>query len=350
MRIPHGVIPVFLSAALFGASTPFARALVGAIDPLWLAGLLYAGSGLGLSLLLALRHAGMAGAHQRVAGIPRSDFGWLAFSIGAGGIVAPVLFTFGLRTTPGATASLLLNLETVLTVAIAWFVFREHRNARVVIGMALIVAAGALLAGAPGNGGGGGAILITLACLCWAMDNNSTRRIAGNDAMLIAAAKGLVGSAVNIGLAALLAGPVPSMTSALAAAGVGFFGYGMSLVLFVIALRELGTARASAYYGVAPFVGVVVAFLLLGERPDSAFWVAAALMASGVWLHLTERHGHMHMHEAHAHSHPHRHDSHHQHQHAFEWDGHEPHTHPHEHEAVAHDHTHAPDLHHRHGH
>ena len=124
----------------------------------------------------------------------------------------------------------------------------------------------------------------------------------------------------------------------------------MSLVLFVIALRELGTARASAYYGVAPFVGVVVAFLLLGERPDSAFWVAAALMASGVWLHLTERHGHMHMHEAHAHSHPHRHDSHHQHQHAFEWDGHEPHTHPHEHEAVAHDHTHAPDLHHRHGH
>lgn len=350
MRLPHGVIPVFLSATLFGASTPFARALVGAIDPLWLAGLLYAGSGIGLSLLLALRHAGIAGVHQRVTGVPRSDYGWLAFSIVAGGVVAPVLFTFGLRTTPGSTASLLLNLETVLTVAIAWFVFREHRNARVVTGMALIVVAGVLLAGAPRDGGGSGAVLIALACFCWAMDNNSTRRVAGNDAMLIAAAKGLVGGAVNIGLAVLLAGPKPAAQSALAAAGVGFFGYGMSLTLFVIALRELGTARASAYYGVAPFVGVVVAFVLLGERPDSAFWAAAALMAIGVWLHLTERHGHMHTHDALAHSHAHRHDSHHRHEHAFEWDGHEPHTHPHEHEPLQHAHPHTPDLHHRHDH
>jgi drug/metabolite transporter (DMT)-like permease len=350
MRIAHGVIPVFLSAALFGASTPFARLLIGDLDPLWLAGLLYAGSGLGLSLLLALRHAGFAGAHQKVTGIPPGDFRWLAFSIVAGGIVAPALFTFGLRTTPGATASLLLNLETVLTVAIAWFVFREPRNARVVTGMALIVAAGVLLAGAPGKGGGGGALLIALACLCWAMDNNSTRRIAGNDAMLIAAAKGLVGGAVNIGLAVLLAGPVPSTTGVLAAGGVGFFGYGLSLMLFVIALRGLGTARASAYYGIAPFVGVVVAFLLLGERPEGAFWMAAALMALGVWLHLTERHGHLHSHVALSHMHAHRHDAHHRHEHAFDWDGHEPHAHPHEHEPLEHAHSHAPDLHHRHEH
>ena len=350
MRIAPGVIPVFLSATLFGASTPFARLLIGDLDPLWLAGLLYAGSGLGLSTLLALRQAGAAGTHQRVTGIPRSDFRWLALSIVAGGIVAPVLFTFGLLTTPGATASLLLNLETVLTVAIAWFVFREHRNARVVTGMALIVAAGVLLAGTPGSGGGSGALLIALACLCWAIDNNSTRRVAGNDAMLIAAAKGLAGGAVNIGLALLLAGPVPSAPSALAAATVGFFGYGLSLTLFVVALRELGTARASAYYGVAPFVGVGVAFLLLGERADGAFWVAAGLMALGVWLHLTERHGHIHSHEALAHTHAHRHDAHHRHEHAFAWDGHEPHRHPHEHEPLAHAHPHAPDLHHRHEH
>ncbi len=350
MRIRAGVLAVMASATLFGASTPFARALVGALDPLWLAGLLYAGSGLGLSTLLALRQAGAAGAHQRVTAIPRSDFRWLALSIVAGGIVAPVLFTFGLLTTPGATASLLLNLETVLTVAIAWFVFREHRNARVVTGMALIVAAGVLLAGTPVVGGGSGALLIALACLCWAIDNNSTRRVAGNDAMLIAAAKGLAGGTVNIGLAWLLAGPVPSAPSALAAATVGFFGYGLSLTLFVVALRELGTARASAYYGVAPFVGVGVAFLLLGERADGTFWVAAVLMALGVWLHLTERHGHVHSHEALAHTHAHRHDAHHRHEHAFAWDGHEPHTHPHEHEPLAHAHPHAPDLHHRHEH
>src|SRR5206468_2007864 len=173
MRIQPGVIAVMASATLFGASTPIARLLAGAVDPLWLAGLLYAGSGLGLSLLLVLRHAGIAGTHRRVIGIARADLPWLAFSILAGGIVAPVLFTFGLRSTPGATASLLLNLETVLTVAIAWFVFREHRNWRVVTGMALIVAAGVLLAGAgEGFGNASGALLIALACLAWAADNN----------------------------------------------------------------------------------------------------------------------------------------------------------------------------------
>jgi drug/metabolite transporter (DMT)-like permease len=354
MRIQRGVIPVLASATLFGASTPLARALVGDIDPLWLAGLLYAGSGLGLSLLLLMRHAGMAGAHRRVTGVARGDLPWLAFSIVAGGIVAPVLFTYGLRGTPGATASLLLNLETALTVVIAWFVFREHRNSRVVAGMVLIVAAGFLLAGGEdGVGGrvvGGGALLIALACLCWALDNNSTRRVAGNDAMLIAAAKGIAGGTVNIGLAVLLAGPAPPLAGAMAAAGVGFGGYGVSLVLFVIALRELGTARASAYYGIAPFVGVVVAFVVLGERPDAVFGVAAALMALGVWLHLTERHGHMHAHDALAHTHSHTHDLHHRHEHAFAWDGKEPHTHPHVHDALTHSHPHAPDLHHRHEH
>lgn len=339
------------SATLFGASTPLARSLVGGIDPLWLAGLLYAGSGVGLSILLLLRQTGVTGEQGRIIGIARGDLPWLLFSVAAGGIVAPVLFTFGLQSTSGATASLLLNLETVLTVAIAWFVFREHRNWRVVTGMTLIVAAGVLLAGGgDGSAIGSGAVLIALACLAWAADNNSTRRVAGNDAMLIAAAKGLVGGAVNIGLAAFLAGSVPAAAGALAAGGVGFFGYGVSLTLFVIALRHLGTARASAYYGIAPFVGVAVAFVVFGERPDVMFWVAAALMAAGVWLHLTERHSHGHAHEPIVHAHAHRHDEHHRHEHAFPWNGQEPHTHPHEHEALVHEHPHTPDLHHRHDH
>lgn len=348
----RGVIAVLGSAVLFGASTPFARALTGAIDPLWLAGLLYAGSGLGLSFVLLLRHAGMAGANQRVSGIAREDLPWLALSVLAGGIVAPVLFTFGLRGTTGATASLALNLETVLTVAIAWFVFHEHRNARVVAGMALIVAAGILLAGG-GSGARGastGVPLIALACLCWAIDNNATRRISANDAMLIAAVKGLAGGVVNIGLAAWLSGMPPPAATALAAAGVGLCGYGVSLSLFVVALRELGTARASAYYGIAPFAGVAVAFFLLGERPDSLFWLAAGLMAIGVWLHLTERHFHSHVHDPTAHTHAHRHDEHHAHEHAFAWDGREPHRHAHRHAALVHDHPHTPDAHHRHRH
>jgi drug/metabolite transporter (DMT)-like permease len=340
------------SAALFGASTPLARGLLGAIDPLWLAGLLYAGSGLGLAALLALRQVGLAGENLRVAPFARADLPSLAAAIAAGGVMAPVLFTFGLARTSGAAASLLLILETVLTVAIAWFAFREHRTARTVAGMALVVLASAVL-GSEGSGDAGsgwGALLIALACLAWAFDNNLTRRIAGNDAMLIAAAKGLVGGVVNLGLATVLAGPAPPLAAALAAGIIGFFGYGVSLALFVIVMRTLGVARASAYYSTAPFVGVAVAFTVLGERPGLAFWAALPLMAVGVWLHLTERHAHAHVHARLAHAHPHRHDVHHRHAHDFTWDGVEPHTHAHEHEPLTHVHPHTPDLHHRHDH
>ena len=347
----RGVTYTLAAAALFGASTPFARALAGAIDPLWLAGLLYAGSGLGLLLVLALRQWGVAGAHRRVAAIAVGDLGWLAATAIAGGVVAPVLFTFGLRNTSGATASLLLNLETVFTVAVAWFVFHEHRNARVVAGMALIVVACGVMSGEGGFAGfERGALLIALACLFWALDNNLTRRISANDATLIAAVKGVTGGIVNLSLAALLAGSAPPPATALAAGVVGVLGYGASLVLFIVALRELGVARASAYFSTAPFIGAAVAFGLLGERPGPAFWAALPLMAIGVWLHFTERHGHAHAHERLVHEHPHRHDAHHRHVHAFPWNGSEPHTHPHAHEPVVHAHPHFPDLHHRHGH
>jgi len=348
----RAIVAVLCSAAFFGASTPMARSLVGAMDPLWLAGLLYAGSGLGLSIGLLVRHGGLLGASRRVAPFARADLRRLAAAIGAGGIAAPALFTFGLARTSGAAASLLLNLETVFTVAIAWFVFGEHRNARTVAGMALVVLASAVLGGEGGGDPrvGAGALLIALACLAWALDNNLTRKIAGNDAMLIAAAKGLVGGAVNLGLAAVLAGPAPPLGAALAAGIIGFFGFGVSVALFVVALRSLGVARASAYFTTAPFVGVSVAFLLLGERPGFAFWTALPLMAVGVWLHLTERHAHAHVHGGLAHAHPHRHDMHHPHAHDFAWDGREPHTHFHEHEPLTHVHSHTPDAHHRHRH
>lgn len=350
MTLGSGIVPALTAAILFGASTPLARALTGTVDPAWLAGCLYAGSGLGLSVVFALRRA-TANA-DRISPLTRRDLPWLVAAIASGGIVAPLLFTFGLRETTGATASLLLNLETVLTVLLAWFVFREHYGARVVVGMALIVAACALLGGLERDVGnaGWGALLIALACLGWALDNNLTRKIAGSDALSIAMAKGLCGGVVNLSLAAVLAGPPPPAAPAIAAGVVGFLGYGVSLVLFVVALRALGTARASAYYATAPFIGVAVAFAVFAERPGSVFWVALPLMALGVWLHLTERHAHLHSHQAMVHDHPHEHDEHHRHAHDFPWDGAEPHAHPHAHEPLTHGHPHFPDVHHRHTH
>ena len=335
-----------LSAALFGASTPLAKLLVGAMPPLALAGLLYLGSGIGLSAWLVLRRSGTK------ANLSMRDLPWLGAAIAAGGIVGPALLMYGLARTDGATASLLLNLEVVFTAAIAWTVFRENVDRRVFAGLLAIVAASVVLSWEqiPRASSLIGPLLIAATCLVWAIDNNLTRHVSGGDAVTIAALKGLVAGAVNLGLALALGAHLPA-PGAIALAGiVGLFGYGISLVLFIIALRELGTARAGAYFSVAPFYGAALALWLLDEHAGPAFWAAAALMALGVWLHLTERHEHEHAHEPTTHSHAHVHDLHHRHEHEAGWDGREPHSHEHRHGALRHRHPHYPDLHHRHGH
>jgi drug/metabolite transporter (DMT)-like permease len=341
------IVYALVSAALFGASTPLAKLLVGEMAPLVLAGILYLGSGLGLlAWHLARRTRG------RVARLARADLPWLAGAIAAGGVAGPALLMYGLAQTEGSTASLLLNLEGVFTAALAWIIFRENAGRRVFLGMAAIVAGGMVLSWAelPRTGGIAGPLLVAAACLAWGIDNNLTRRVSGGDAVVVAGAKGLVAGAVNLALGLIQGANLPGAGTALAAAALGLFGYGISLVLFVIALRHLGTARTGAYFSVAPFFGALLSLLVLQESTSTAFWIAAGLMALGVWLHLTERHEHPHLHEPMEHSHPHVHDEHHRHEHAFAWDGGEPHTHTHAHGRLFHTHPHYPDLHHRHDH
>jgi drug/metabolite transporter (DMT)-like permease len=344
-----GIAYALLGAALFGASTPLAKVLVGEIGPLTLAGLLYAGSGLGLVTWLALR-AWIRPAVARSRLVP-ADRKWLAGAVVSGGVIGPVLLMFALSAAPASTVSLLLNLEGVFTALLAWFVFRENFDRRVVIGMLLIVSGGVLLSSPSGAISTSlPALAVAGACLCWALDNNLTRKISAADPVQIAAIKGLAAGAVNLSAAAAFGAALPAPGPALAAAAVGLLGYGVSLALFVVALRLLGTARTGAYFATAPFIGVAASFALLGEVPDAAFWIAAALIAGGVALHLSERHGHAHRHEAMAHAHSHTHDEHHRHEHDFAWDGTEPHSHPHDHVPVTHSHEHYPDIHHRHGH
>jgi len=347
--VNRGIAYALLGAALFGASTPVAKLLVGEVGPLTLAGLLYAGSGLGLGTWLLLRRwlrpASGGGA------LGASDFKWLAAAIVFGGVIGPVLLMLGLSTASAATVSLLLNLEGVFTALLAWFVFRENFDRRVMLGMLLIVCGGLLLSWPSGEITTSlPALAVAGACLCWAIDNNLTRKISAGDPVRIAAIKGLAAGAVNLCASAALGAARPGLESALAAAAVGFLGYGVSLALFVVALRLLGTARTGAYFATAPFIGAAASFALLGEAPDAPFWVATALMATGVALHLSERHGHAHQHEALAHAHSHTHDEHHSHEHDFEWDGTEPHSHAHDHVPMKHSHEHYPDIHHRHGH
>ncbi len=346
-----GIASVLAAAALFGISTPLAKLLVGNVAPVLLAGLLYLGAGLCLLAWYGwrrMRQGPEAAAHGPFT---RADLRNLAGAIATGGVIGPVLLMEGLARTAAASASLLLNLEGVLTALLAWVVFRENVDRRIATGMALIVAGGALVSWKGGAFAfGSGSLLIAGACLAWAIDNNLTRGLSARNPVHIAGLKGLVAGLTNTAVALALGAQFPHLAIAAAAGTVGALGYGLSLVLFMVALQHLGTARTGAYFSTAPFLGAGVSLLLLHEPLAPLFGPAAGLMALGVYLHLTESHSHLHRHEPQTHTHRHTHDAHHQHDHDFPWDGGEPHTHSHTHAPLAHSHPHFPDLHHRHRH
>ena len=351
MQLNPGVLSALGAAVLFGSSTPIAKRLVGEIDPVMLAGLLYAGSGLGLACGLLVRYLAQRPSSTEFS-LPRGlDLAWLAGAILFGGVLGPVLLMVGLTSTAASVSALLLNLEAVFTALLAWFVFRENFDRRIALGMGLIVLAGVVLAWTPGSFAfSRGALLVAGACLCWAIDNNFTRKVAANDAMMLASSKGLIAGVVNICIALAAGAAIPSAALSMVAAVVGLAGYGVSLMLFILALRALGTARTGAYFSVAPFFGAAVAIGLQHEPLTLALLTAAALMAWGVWLHVSEHHEHRHTHERLEHSHSHVHDVHHRHSHGFAWDGREPHAHPHTHHPMRHAHPHFPDIHHQHRH
>lgn len=323
------------------------------MSPLLLAGLLYLGSGLGLAAWWVLRHLRRTTDVTVDHGyLTRADMPWFLGAVLSGGAVGPFLLMLGLDVTPSTTASLMLNLEGVFTASLAWFVFKENYDRRIVLGMALIVVASLCLTFQPITEAGQlwGLLAIAGACLCWAVDNNLTRKVSASDPIQIACIKGLFAGTLNVTLAFSMGAKLPPLQATLPALGVGFLGYGVSLVCFVLALRHLGTARTGAYFSLAPFVGALASLIFLSEQPSLFFWLAFALMSAGIALHLTEKHEHPHEHERLLHAHAHVHDEHHQHVHDFDWDGTEPHSHEHSHLPLRHSHVHYPDIHHRHEH
>jgi drug/metabolite transporter (DMT)-like permease len=348
----RAILYALASAALFGLSTPAAKVLLGTIHPAILAGLLYSGAGIGVGVLRRVR--------PRVFGVPnapqvplqRTDVPWLAAAIAAGGVVGPLLLMFGLARTDAATASLLMALEGAATAIMAWFIFRENFDRRVALGMACLVAGALVLSwsGAPSMHNVAGPLAIVAACVAWGLDNNLTRKASLADPLQIAELKGLVAGPVNILIGLSVGASIPLSLALLGAVVAGFFGYGLSVALYIVALRDLGAARTGAYFSTAPFLGAVVSVAVLGENVTWALLAAGALMGLGVWLHVTERHEHEHIHDAMAHAHPHVHDEHHQHAHRPDDPVGEPHTHWHKHDRLKHAHPHTPDMHHAHRH
>ena len=342
-----GVPLALASAVLFGASAPFAKLLLSAVDAQLLAGLLYLGAGIGLAAVHGAR--AVVGLPAPEAPLRRPDLPWLAAVVLFGGFAGPLLLMLGLARTPATTGSLLLNLEGLATMLIAWVVFRENVDRRLLLGAFAILAGAAVLSwSGTGLRLDGGAFLIAAACLAWGIDNNLTRKLSSADPVTTAAIKGVAAGSVNAALALWRGATMPPLETVGAAAVVGFLGVGVSLVLFVLALRRLGAARTGAYFSLAPFIGATIAVLLLHEPVTAQLIAAGMLMGVGLWLHLAERHEHQHQHEATEHEHSHIHDAHHEHLH--EGPVTEPHSHWHRHARIRHAHPHYPDLHHRHGH
>ncbi|MGE0879918.1 MAG: EamA family transporter [Acidimicrobiia bacterium] len=334
-----GLVRCLAAAVLFGASAPAASKLAGSSNAVLLAGVLYLGASLAVLPLSRRRPPTVA--------MARAGGASLALAVVLGGAVAPVLLMNGLARTPAATASLLLNLELVATVALAAVVFREHLGRAVIGGTACVVAAGVVLVWSAAPQMRAGALFVAGACLCWGVDNTVTAKLDAVPPHLVTLAKGIVAGTANL-VIGLAAGQSLPWTHVAAALVIGAVGYGASITIWITGARDLGAARAQLVFATAPFFGVAVAWIALGDPVLRAQVVAIAIASTGVALVLKSDHTHGHQHYAieHAHGHDHA-DPHHRHDHMEAVARHDG---VHRHDAVRHDHPHVPDVHHRHDH
>ena len=339
--IRRGTVAGLTAAIAFGLSAPASKWLLGRIDPLLLAGLLYLGAFVALS---AWRRTSRQEARLRRADLPK-----LGVVVVSGGIAAPVLLLFGLDRLSGLTGSLLLNLEGVFTIVLGILWFGEHLGRRAWIG-AIGVLGGAALLGLDGGGGEAtvlGVALVLAACVGWAVDNNVTQVLTTRDPRQIVLVKAGVAGVFNVTLALALGSRLPAVEITLGALALGAVSYGLSILLDAYALRYLGAAREAVVFATAPFAGAALSIVLLSDVPSLVDGFAALGMLLGMALLLTDRHDHVHDHVPIVHEHVHVHDAHHRH---HDGDVAEPHSHEHHHDALTHRHAHVSDVHHRHRH
>ena len=342
--------PALLAALFFGCIAPGSKLLSQDLPPQSMAGIMYFFAGLGLFVILLMRRD----IKVSFSRIQKADHKWFILATILGGISGPAFLTYGITHISGSSASLLLNLEAVFTSLIAWFIFREHFEKKIVYGMTLIVL-GCLTLTLNSSGDSGsdsllGFSLIGFACLSWGVDNNVTRNISHLDPVLVASFKGLIAGSSNLVLGYFLGERLALGIEILQIGVLGFLGIGVSLVAFIVSLGSIGTARTGAIFSTAPIIGSLLSILFLKESLSLPFSMALVLMAAGLWFHLSEDHGHKHTHKDLKHSHEHIHDDHHLHEHSVNDPKGEPHLHLHTHTLMTHTHAHFPDIHHQHDH
>ncbi|MCL5807337.1 MAG: EamA family transporter [Deltaproteobacteria bacterium] len=351
-RDAYPAFQALAAALLFGVSAPVSKLLLHEIEPAMLAGLLYLGSGAGLLLFRIIRKTA-GGSGDTEAKLAPSDIPWLAAATLAGGVAAPIILLFSLRHTPAATASLLLNFECAATTLIAAILFKESISRRAWGAILCITFAGILLStDFKASGGLSFSTLgVLMACLFWGIDNNFIRNISAKDPLAIVTIKGFGAGLISLGSGFLIGNPLPRFDMILGAMILGCMSYGLSIVLFIYAMRGLGAGRTSALFATAPIFGIILSLILFQETPDGLFIAALPIMIIGAIFLVTEQHKHIHRHEEIIHEHRHAHtDGHHDRHHRRPDDIAITHTHTHNHDPVEHAHQHMPDIHHRHGH
>ena len=340
----RGGLLALLAAALFGLSTPLVQHFGQGLGAFTTAALLYAGAAV---VALLMRHP-----PEREAALRRSDTPRIVAMAAFGAVIGPVALAWGLQRTSGSSASLMLTLEALFTAVLAWRLYGETMDKRVATAMLFLLAGGVALVLEQGLAGDTqllGLLAVLVATAAWGVDNTLSRGVADRDPGQVVLAKASLGVVATLGLALLLAEPLPGLPAALALLGIGASGYGLSLRLYLLAQRAFGAGRTGSVFAFAPFIGALGAFAL-GNRTGTLMLVAGGvLMLIGVVLHLLESHGHAHDHEALEHEHAHSHDDgHHLHSHEVMPVG--PHSHPHLHAPLQHVHPHVPDAHHLHSH
>ncbi|MBV7274075.1 EamA family transporter [Clostridiaceae bacterium UIB06] len=346
------IAQVIIAAILFGSSAPISKILLGKIDPIPLAAFIYIGSGVGL-LIFKIIEKYFSTNYNKEAPLGKKDIPWLLAAVFFGGVFAPIILMNSLKTTPASTASLLLNFESVATTVIAVCFFKESAGKRIWFSIIFITLAAIILSWDFSNQWGLsiGAIGVITACVSWGMDNNFTGKISLKDPFSIVIIKGIGAGSFSLILAIILKSSFPSIGVIVEAMILGCFSYGLSIVLFVLALRELGSARTSALFGTSPFIGALVSFVLCGDKISLTFVMGFPLMVIGTVLLLKENHEHKHLHKAITHEHKHNHiDGHHGHVHDEKVDKDIYHSHVHTHDIIEHSHPHTPDSHHKHVH
>lgn len=342
------IAQAILAAALFGISAPFSKLLLVEIPPLMLSALLYFGAGIGMLVIYSIRRISKAKFVE--ASLTNQELPFILLMVILD-IAAPISLMIGLTMTTSSNAALLNNFEIAATSLFALFVFREAISRRLWLSISLITLSSIILTieDFSSLSLSFGSIFVLLACVFWGLENNCTRKLSIKDPLQIVIIKG-IGSGLGAFVIAILAHQVlwkPLFISM--ALLLGFFAYGLSIFFYVTAQRSLGAARTSAYYAIAPFIGVGISFIIFDEPITVAFLAASIVMVLGTYLTIFEKHGHRHLHAFIGHEHRHNHsDGHHNHIHELITN--DEHTHLHTHEKIVHTHQHTPDLHHTHEH